>query len=130
MNVCSLASVNSAPPYGEDDDDDEPDEISWAVVVAAAVELVLLLFSEPSDATASRAAFDVSLLPALSVRLLYGRRSLFAALKHNKNFIEVIKYVSKYNEAYLFWSFRHRSTSLDGTIGTICDAVCRSCTCW
>ena len=90
MNVCSLASVNSAPPYGEDDDDDEPDEdeISWAVVVAAA-DVELALFSEPSDATASRAAFDVSLLPVLSVRLLYGRRSLFAALKHNKIIIVV-----------------------------------------
>lgn len=94
MNVCSLASVNSAPPYGEDDDDDEADEeeISWAVVVAVElVLLLLLLFSEPSDATASKAAFDVSLLPVLSVRLLYGRRSLFAALKDNKNFIAVIK---------------------------------------
>jgi hypothetical protein len=97
MNVCSLASVNSAPPYGEDDADDEPDEdeISWAVVVAAD-DVELALFSEPSDATVSRAAFDVSLLPVLSVRLLYGRRSLFAALKHNKNFIAVIKYVFKY----------------------------------
>lgn len=96
MNVCSLASVNSAPPYGEDDDDDEPDEdeISWAVVVAAD-DVELALFSEPSDATASRAAFDVSLLPVLSVRLLYGRRSLFAALKYNTIIIAVIKYINR-----------------------------------